>query len=333
LAAIASLAAGQEAITNHITTEKKSFSKASTSFATDLLKDLGISYELRHSSTHDTTDTEAPNFSWVRGGGDVGKEDEDQRTPAACDYVTTLLDMASINDRENVVTLEVADVHNNDMFPLQGHHKTATGKTDLVVREVANSHINQLCYAAGLVELKTKAASLCEAQLLFELTSASKMSKYQQGVVLLGTDLNTKWYVVYFQRRNCIVIDQFDDGLVALVSYKELLTSAASRRQHLTALDPIAEHPPPPGDSGGNGSSSSSSDDNGDNGDGGSRNKSVGGSLQQTMGIGGSKGVTDALDQNLDGCCPTDEVDEFDNYQFCCLLATALEQHTGCPVY
>ena len=43
--------------------------------------------------------------------------------------------------------------------------------------------------------------------------------------------------------------------------------------------------------------------------------------------------VVDALEQDLSGCLPSDEVDNFNNQQFNSLLAAALEQYTGQSVY
>ena len=94
------------------------------------------------------------------------------------------------------------------------------------------------------IELKTRRAKLNPVQLVLELVAASRMSKYGQGVVVLGTDLQVptgKWYVAFFPKQNRIYVNDYTSPDVALERFSELVLSCKTRGEKLQTLQGIAE--------------------------------------------------------------------------------------------
>jgi hypothetical protein len=231
------------------------FSEATDGFTGGLLLEMGYTFSAIVSTRVGGNKHKNVKFNWCQRGS--LKRDEDQRTPAARDKLSTLL----VLEKKN----EIVDVHNNNMVSLEKGTRSAAGKTDLAIREKSKVVFkdNIFLFASAVVELKTDKASLSVCQLRLELVSLSKMSKYEQGVVVLGTDLNTKWATAHFERYNCITITTYDSAAAALDAFVELLSSATARgdrNQPLGGIDEIEGDEGNEGDEGDQG-------DEGDEGD------------------------------------------------------------------
>jgi len=211
-------------------TEKRSMSKANKEFSTSLLQGLGISWARTPGNKDAGTQLQ---FSWDGG--------EEVCTPKA---VTKLKDELCLdNIQGDTRSVEVVDVHKVPLCPLRACGKEAPGQTDIAIRFQDLQHDDQaaLAFVIGMVELKTTMYQLNFFQQLLELVAMSRMSNYGQSVVLLGTDLNTKWEVLCFDTPNHVVCQQFSFGSVALAFFKEKLLSVHSRKQALQPLASIAD--------------------------------------------------------------------------------------------
>jgi hypothetical protein len=139
--------------------------------------------------------------------------------------------------------LEVVDMHTKSLPALKSCGKEARGKTDAVVRfeEILVDDAADFAFGVGLVEFKTDKAPLQVYQLLLEHVSLSRVSKYGESVVLLGTDLNAKWQVCYFDKLHHITCQSFQYGSVALEFFKTLLGSVHQRANNLRPMSSIRE--------------------------------------------------------------------------------------------
>ena len=144
------------------------------------------------------------------------------------------------NDMRKV---EFVDVHKKRFVPLKACGKKSGGQTDAVIRFSALQHddTSHFAWVIGGVELKINTAPLRLFQLLLELVAISSVSSFEQGVVLLGTDLNTKWEVLFFDATDHITIQAFRFGSVALAFVKEKLKSVHAQVTHLQTLPQIQE--------------------------------------------------------------------------------------------
>mmetsp|Transcript_33172 Transcript_33172/g.81451 ORF Transcript_33172/g.81451 Transcript_33172/m.81451 type:complete len:192 (+) Transcript_33172:2-577(+) len=125
--------------------------------------------------------------------------------------------------------------------------KEARGKTDAVIRfeEVLVDDTAHLAFVISPVEFKTTNADLQICQNLLEEVSMSRVSKYGESVVLLGTDLNSKWQGCYFDKLHHITCQSFKFGSVALEFYKSMLCSVHQRARNLLRMSSIQEAPLP----------------------------------------------------------------------------------------
>jgi hypothetical protein len=317
--------------------QSKSFSGADVPFAKALLADYQWSY-----TKSSVSGLLLDPFSWKMT--DDGKEDEAARTDDAVKHLSTNLSLSKIFNGEEDSEVEIVNVCQTHMWPLTYNHNTARGKTDLAVREKSAAvPPNFLSFAMGLAELKTSSASIKEAQVVFELVSASRMSKYEQGVVILATDLNTKWWVAWFDDVNRIIIRTFLGGTVALSFFKDKLENAFMRASTLKQQLTAKQLPSISKDHGGNsgygggagGDSSGNGGGGGGGGDGGGNTtggNSSGGILSVTASAGASNVATHSLEQDIVGCLPDAEVETFNEHTFRHMLARELHLQTGCTV-
>jgi hypothetical protein len=74
--------------------------------------------------------------------------------------------------------------------------------------------------------------------MILQLTAMSLQSIYKQSVVLLGTDGNLSWYLVHFEKRNMIQVQQYKYGRKCLDDFEALLVSIKSRYETLKAMNP-----------------------------------------------------------------------------------------------
>ena len=176
-------------------TDCKSMSKASNSFASDLLESLGISWTHAQSNETEGVDCE---FSWAKG--------EDKETGNAVEYLKGLLQEVEVSVQGGATArVKILDVHTLFLDPIKCDHKEATGKTDALIclcKQIVDNR-SRFSWALGIVEFKTDKDELNFSQQLLKLVSVSTyMSDFRQGTVLLGTDLNKKWEIMYFDRPN-----------------------------------------------------------------------------------------------------------------------------------
>ena len=139
---------------------------------------------------------------------------------------------------EKQFEVHIQDVHHNSLLPIHGCQKKLTGKTDALIRikELDIDTEAAFSWALGAVEFKTNKQNLNFFQQVFELIALSRMSQFEKGVVLLGTDLNAKWQVLYFQEPNRILCCSYKCGTHAISQLKDLLISTSARIEKLNAV-------------------------------------------------------------------------------------------------
>jgi hypothetical protein len=216
-------------------TECRSMSEATKEFASDLLGSLGLSWS--HAPSNVTQGTHY-RFSW-KGG-------EEKNTGNAVRFLRKLLKGLEVTVQGGEkLPVEVQDVHTLLLNPVKGDHKEANGKTDALIR-VHQPEIDdtaKFAWALCAVEFKTDKVKLGFYQQLLELVSLTHMSDYRQGAVLLGTDLNKKWEMMYFERPNHVVCQPYKYGSVAISELKNFLASASERSSGLTTYKPSLPQP------------------------------------------------------------------------------------------
>jgi hypothetical protein len=134
------------------------------------------------------------------------------------------------------------DVKGKLLHPLHANHKEASGKSDGCVASEKNI---QLCertgeslytYGMALIEVKKNRSQLKTTQMVLQLAAISLQSIYKQSAVLLGTDCNTRWYLLHFERPNIIKIQQYAHGRKCLNDFEHLLVTIKSRYDELHAV-------------------------------------------------------------------------------------------------
>jgi hypothetical protein len=91
--------------------------------------------------------------------------------------------------------------------------------------------------AFGIVEIKRLSARLNVSQLQLQLVAASLISRFQKGVVLLGTDGNNKWCTVRFSKHNEIALQYYRSGSKCLEEFENLLTDIGGRQEELVRAE------------------------------------------------------------------------------------------------
>jgi hypothetical protein len=204
--------------------ESQSMSKATADFSTGLLQGLGITWSRK---TDNKESGEIFEFDW--GGG------EEANTFDAGERLMKLL---------NICGFEFLDVRKFPLSILKAGNKSSSGQADGIIRPLDTLDFDdrsKFGFGIGIIEFKTKTKPLNFYQQLLELVSFSRMSGYEQAVVLLGTDLSTKWQVMYFQSRNIIACQSFKHGSVALPFFKDLLAAVDARATTLKPVPSVAE--------------------------------------------------------------------------------------------
>lgn len=207
-------------------TECRSMSDVTQMFASKLLESLGLSWSY---APFDETEGVSHEFSWAGG--------EEQNTVKAVSCLRKLLKGLKVSVQGGwQIPVEIQDVHSLLLVPVKGDHKQATGKTDALIRVCQPEMDDNAKFAWALcaVEFKTDKVKLDFYQQLLELVSITYMSDYRQGAVLLGTDLNKKWQIMYFDRPNHVVCQTYKYGSVAIKELKHFLTSASERLADLS---------------------------------------------------------------------------------------------------
>jgi len=214
-----------------LNTEKKSMSSANCEFATPLLHGLGITWMRAPGNVE--TGKKNSSFSWDGG--------EEERTENAISTLATCIGSVVVDQDSRKI--EFQDVGNKNLLKLKACRKESSGQSDVAIRFKDLQHDDQADFAfvIGIVEFKTDKAPLKFFQQLLELVAMSRISEYGQGLALLGTDLNTKWEVVFFDKRDHITVQAFEFGTVAIKFFREKLQSVHARVEDLSRLSPVAE--------------------------------------------------------------------------------------------
>ena len=132
--------------------------------------------------------------------------------------------------------LEYLNFRKYSLTTLTAAGKKATGCTDGLIRLVDLMHSNtdhHFAFAVGEAEFKTNKSRIKLYQNLLELTSLSISSEFGQAVVLIATDLNKKWQLMFFDKPNHITIQNFLFGSVAISTFKGLLQTVKGRKAKL----------------------------------------------------------------------------------------------------
>jgi hypothetical protein len=210
--------------------EHKSMSKVNKEFAESVLEGLGMTW-----SACSVNDDDGRNFEFDWSGG------EEANTDNAMQLLSQQASLPTVDDGK---TCAFVDVRKQDLFPLSSDGKRCTGQGDLAIRPTGGGGFadNRFVHTLALTELKVSAEKIRVYQLLLQIVSLSRMSRFKQGVVVLGTDCCAGWVLVHFERRNHIVTEEFMNGSVCLQRLHELLASIESRHQSLLPLPRVDEH-------------------------------------------------------------------------------------------
>jgi len=211
-------------------TEKQSMSKVSKTFCEPLLQGLGVSWSRASGNVDEGQNS---TFSWSGG--------EEVCTIKAMEQLCELLDFGNVPSDTRKV--EFVDARKTPLQPLKASHKECNGQTDIAIRFEDLQHDDEATFAfvIGLVELKTDKCKLNFYQLVLELIAMSRMSEFGQCIALLGTDLNEKWEVLYFDKANHIICQPFLHQTQAIPFFKEKLVSIHRRVAEFVPLASIAE--------------------------------------------------------------------------------------------
>jgi hypothetical protein len=210
-------------------TESQTMSAVTSTFATSLLDDLGI--KAVHAPSKNTKEKNEFVFDW-------GKGEDPQTSEAILHLEQLVVKELTVTLMEKQFEVHIQDVHHNSLLPIIGCQKKLTGKTDALIRikELAIDTQAVFSWALGAVEFKTNKQDLNFFQQVFELIALSHMSQFEKGVVLLGTDLNAKWQVLYFEEPNRILCCSYKCGTHAISQLKDLLISTSARVERLNAF-------------------------------------------------------------------------------------------------
>jgi len=214
--------------------EKVSMSNATRDFTTALLEGLDLKWVQVAGNTEN-----GENFSFSWQGG------EEKCTRSAIVKLQGIMGKVLVSGDDRQV--DFRDVRSRSLHTLRACGKESTGQTDVVItfKEHQHSDLAKFAFVIGIVELKTDKAELKGCQQLLELVAMSQMSQYGQGVALLGTDLNSKWEVLYFDNPDHITVQAFQFGSVAISFFREKLQSMPLRLENLKqashVLPPVAE--------------------------------------------------------------------------------------------
>ena len=219
-------------------TDDRNMSKANTEFATDLLTGLSISWRNAYANMNVGVGSVVGNFEWEQAllTGGTGKLSENDGTPSALKWLFGKLDQALAVDGKK---LGIRDVKGKKLAPIKADRKVANGKSDGCVAEESilalceRSQESFYTYGMALVEMKTDRTPMNKAQMLLQLAAFSRESVWGQSTILLGTDGNTKWYLVQFEALNSMLITQYVDGRECLNEFESLLKSLKTREAKL----------------------------------------------------------------------------------------------------
>jgi hypothetical protein len=214
----------------------KNMSEASFQFATDLLFQRGIRVVSKAPCSETVKGVAIIPFNWMIAttDGRVLERTEVEATPDFRDW----LQKEWLGNEESSWSIE--RVTGESLPKVQAGDKSATGKADLCVGDkvemgvVAQNQAPRLPHCCGIVEIKRSSANSKPAQMVLEVVSLSLVSRFQKGVVLLGTDGCAKWCIVHFSKHNEVSQQYFSNGRRCLAEYESMLHSSFERGEELT---------------------------------------------------------------------------------------------------
>jgi hypothetical protein len=207
-------------------TKNKKMSEASMDWAESIL----AAYHVKHDRMKEVVDGLGPfkdpqPYKWTvqTTEGETWNMGEHGGTPGALLWLKeNFLSSSSAYDLKVVTGAELPKLH--------GNHKSATGKSDILIGLAKDIHSGSTFdFAMGLVELKSDKYPLKLGQNLLELLSLSTASTFKKAVVLLATDCNTKWEVFHFSSANTIKSKVYRFGSKAWDDFMRLLNSVSER--------------------------------------------------------------------------------------------------------
>jgi len=209
--------------------KSRDMSKASTQFAQDLVAGLGILVKLEDVNKEAGDIAEPPAYSWTRKtiDGDTVKIGEHQGTPGARNWFRANFLSRDLEKEGYVFTV----VTGHYLPKLTAGGLAASGKGDMVIGNKTSMQYADSVYeqAAGLIELKTDEYPIKVGQMILELTAFSMISRFGRGVVLLASDCNTKWRLVWFQDYNTICRRNYVSCRKCWMDFQEMIKKAEER--------------------------------------------------------------------------------------------------------
>ena len=209
--------------------KSRDMSTASTQFAQDLVAGLGILVKLEDVNKEAGDIAEPTAYSWTRKtiDGDTVKNGEHQGTRGARNWFRTNFLSPDLEKEGYVCT--VVTGHYLPMLTAGG--LAASGKGDMVIgNKTSMQYADSVCeQAAGLIELKTDEYPIKVGQMILELTAFSMISRFGRAVVLLASDCNTKWRLVWFQDYITICRRNYVSGRKCWMNFQEMIKKAEER--------------------------------------------------------------------------------------------------------
>ena len=210
-------------------TVSKDMSQASGDFAADLLLGRGITCEAEMSCDERGTREEPTPFVWtyILKDASTVQQNEHQATQDVKEW--------ALKSFGAEFPFYIEKVTGENLPKIDGNHKSATGKSDLCVGNKTDFELYKrngfslFDQAMGLIEIKTDQYPLKIPQMQLQLASLSTRSRFGWGVVLMGTDGNSKWTIFRFSQHNTISHRVYSSGRKCLEDFQCLLSSIEDR--------------------------------------------------------------------------------------------------------
>jgi hypothetical protein len=226
-------------------TEVRGMSEPSSAFATGLLSGLSMSWHKSSAIFDEGVGEPTDNFSWEQDllncKGGTANISEPDGTPSALEWLFSKLSRGLVVDGK---AIGVKDVKGKLLTPIKAVGMQANGKSDGCVADELSLTLCEesgesfYSYGMALVEMQTNINLLNKAQMLLQLAAFSRESTWGQSTVLLGTDGNKKWYLLYFEKFNSICLTQYKDGRKCLERFEYFLMCIKSRQAELEKARP-----------------------------------------------------------------------------------------------
>lgn len=207
-------------------------SVASKTFAGNLLAELGISVVFEDKCGDEGTRENPSPFPWVRRL-ENGEEHDLTESEATEEFRLWLqnewLGTESLFSIKQVTGVRLPELR-TDKF-------STSGMSDFCVLEkndekkVQKSSLLQAAF--GIIEIKKKSVALKDPQMQLQLVALSRINTFGKGVVLLGTDGDSKWCILRFSKYNEVAVQYFNHGRKCLEEYESLLSNVKERRTEL----------------------------------------------------------------------------------------------------